>query len=66
MASPSKKPRSINLHKLERILYRESACIDPRDVPGLMLAIYKEAGIKPSKRLEDEAAKMLRELQRGY
>jgi hypothetical protein len=63
---PKPKPRSINLIKLESLLYRESGCIDSRDVPGLMMVIYKDAGIEPSQRLEAEAEKMEEELKAGY
>ena len=55
--------RSISLRKLEAILYRESGCVDPVDVPLLMNTFYLEAGLKPTQRLLDEVEESKRQLE---
>ncbi len=54
--------RSISLRKLESILYRESGCVDPVDVPLMMKVVYEKAGVDVPQRLLDEVEESEREL----
>ena len=54
--------RSISLRKLESILYRETGCVAPVDVPFLMKTFYTEAGVDIPQRLEDEVEESKKEL----